>query len=198
MTGTGETELIGRLRAGDGAAFAELVRKYHASMVRVASTFVPSRAVAEEVAQDAWLGVVRGIDRFEGRSSLKTWIFRILVNRAKTAGAKEPRTTELNERDTVDGERFGPGGQWVDPPAPWTDDVDERLSAPELAAKVRAAVDELPASQRQVVTLRDIEGLSSVEVREMLDLSEGNQRVLLHRGRAKIRKALEQELGETR
>jgi RNA polymerase sigma-70 factor (ECF subfamily) len=141
---------------------------------------------------------VRGIDRFEGRSSLKTWIFRILVNRAKTAGAKEPRTTELNERDTVDGERFGPGGQWVDPPAPWTDDVDERLSAPELAAKVRAAVDELPASQRQVVTLRDIEGLSSVEVREMLDLSEGNQRVLLHRGRAKIRKALEQELGETR
>jgi RNA polymerase sigma-70 factor (ECF subfamily) len=195
---TAETDLIVRLRAGDNAAFAELVDKYHASMVRVASTFVPSRAVAEEVVQDAWLGVVRGIDRFEGRSSLKTWIFRILVNRAKTAGAKEPRNLELEDGDAVDGERFGPGGAWAEPPSPWSDDVDERVSAPELAAKVRAAVEELPASQRQVVTLRDIEGLSSVEVCKMLDLTEGNQRVLLHRGRAKIRKVLEQELEETR
>ncbi|MGH9171687.1 MAG: RNA polymerase sigma factor [Acidimicrobiales bacterium] len=198
MSAADEIDLVGRLRAGDNAAFAELVDKYHGAMLGVASTFVPTRAVAEEVVQETWLGVVRGIDRFEGRSSLKTWIFRILVNRARTAGVKEPRTVELDERGLVERERFGPGGAWVEPPSAWSDDADERLSAPVLAAKVRAAVDELPPSQRQVVTLRDVEGLSSVEVCKMLDLSEGNQRVLLHRGRARVRSALERQLGEAR
>ena len=191
-----ENELIARLRAGDNAAFAELVSRYHTSMVRVASTFVPTRAIAEEVAQDAWLGVVRGIGRFESRSSLKTWIFRILVNRAKTTGAKEPRNVDLDSVGDIDSERFGPGGAWVEPPSPWSDDVDERLSAPAVAVRIREAVDELPGLQRQVVTLRDIEGLSSIEVCQMLDISEGNQRVLLHRGRTKIRSVLEKELGD--
>jgi RNA polymerase sigma-70 factor (ECF subfamily) len=191
-----DEELIGPLRAGDERAFAELVDRYHASMVRVASTFVPSRAIAEEVVQDTWLGVVRGIGRFEGRSSLKTWIFRILVNRARTTGAKEPRSVELDGGDGLSVDRFGAGGEWAEPPGAWSDDIDDRLSAPAIAAKIKEAVELLPPAQCQVVTLRDIEGLSSIEVCKMLDISEGNQRVLLHRGRSRIRSILETELGE--
>jgi RNA polymerase sigma-70 factor (ECF subfamily) len=190
-----ETELIARLRAGDNTAFAQLVGTYHASMLRVASAFVPTQSVAEEVVQDTWLGVVRGIGRFEGRSSLKTWLFRILVNRAKTAGAKEPRHLEL-EAESVEAGRFAANGAWAEPPSGWSDDVEDRLAAPAMAAKVRAAVEQLPAAQRQVVTLRDIEGLSSAQVCDMLDISEGNQRVLLHRGRVKVRALLAAELEE--
>ena len=196
MPDDADEELIGRLRAGDERAFAELVDRYHASMVRVASTFVPSRAIAEEVVQDTWLGVVRGIGRFEGRSSLKTWIFRILVNRARTTGAKEPRSVELDGGDGLSVDRFGAGGEWAEPPGAWSDDIDDRLSAPAIAAKIKEAVELLPPAQCQVVTLRDIEGLSSIEVCKMLDISEGNQRVLLHRGRSRIRSILETELGE--
>jgi RNA polymerase sigma-70 factor (ECF subfamily) len=191
-----DEELIGRLRAGDERAFAELVDRYHASMVRVASTFVPSRAIAEEVVQDTWLGVVRGIGRFEGRSSLKTWIYRILVNRARTTGAREPRSVELDGGIGLSADRFGAGGGWAEPPGAWSDDIDDRLSAPAMAAKIREAVELLPPAQCQVVTLRDIEGLSSIEVCKMLGISEGNQRVLLHRGRSRIRAILETELGE--
>jgi RNA polymerase sigma-70 factor (ECF subfamily) len=191
-----EEKLLARLRAGDNAAFAELVDMYQASMLRVAQAFVPSRAVAEEVVQDTWLGVVKGIDRFEGRSSLKTWIFRILVNRAKTAGAKEPRNVELEDGDALERARFGPSGAWIEPPTAWSDDIIERLSAPAAVARIREAIADLPRAQRQVVTLRDVEGLPSIEVCRLLDISEGNQRVLLHRGRAKLRAVLDKEFGE--
>ncbi len=193
-----EDELIEKLQAGDEKAFAELVATYHASLVRLAQTFVPSLAVAEEVVQDTWIGVIRGIGRFEGRSSLKTWIYRILVNRARTTGSREPRNASLVEDgDGLQG-RFSADGSWSEPPAEWPDDVDERLSAPELAARVRLAIDSLPDTQRQVVTLRDVEGLSSSEVCDLLGLTEGNQRVLLHRGRARLRTMFEDELAGRR
>lgn len=190
----GDDELLSRLRAGDEQAFAELVRTYHAPLVRLAQTFVSSKAVAEEVVQDTWVGVVRGIGRFEGRSSLKTWIYTILVNRARTTGAREPRTVSLAGDEGAGEERFSRDGGWIDPPAEWPDDVAERLSAPDLAGRVRAAIDSLPETQRQVVTLRDVEGLDSKEVCDLLGLTEGNQRVLLHRGRGRLRAMFAEEL----
>lgn len=196
MQSPDESELVTRLCAGDEVTFAELVERYHASMVRVASAFTPSRSVAEEAVQDAWIGVIRGVCRFEGRSSLKTWIFRILVNRAKTAGTKEPRTVELGDGDDFGGDRFSADGTWAEPPVPWSDDVEDRIVAPAIAALVRDAIAQLPDLQRQVVTLRDVEGLPSADVREMLDLSEGNQRVLLHRARTRVRAALEKAMRE--
>lgn len=194
VPGPGDEDLIEHLRAGDEDAFVNLVNRYHASMLRVASTFVPSRAVAEEVVQDTWLGVIRGLPRFEGRSSLKTWIFRILVNRARTTGVREPRTVELDTGDGLDRGRFTVDGSWREPPIVWTDDIEDRLAAPEMAAKIQDLVAQLPESQRQVVTLRDIEGLSSREVCDLLGLSEGNQRVLLHRGRTRVRAMLEDDV----
>ncbi len=190
-----DDEVVAGLRAGDEAAFAWLVDQYHASLVRVAMTFVPGRAVAEEVAQDTWLAVLRGIDRFEGRSSVKTWIFQILANRARTTGARERRTVPVDPGGsaTVDERRFDHAGAWTDPPAPWTDKVEDRIDAHRLATYALEALDRLPESQRAVVTLRDVEGLTSKEVCEVLKISEANQRVLLHRGRAKIRTALELE-----
>ena len=193
-----DDDLLRRLRAGDASAFAELVDTYHSSMVRLAQTFVSSRAIAEEVTQDTWLAVVKGIDRFEGRSSLKTWVFRILANRARSTGAREQRTTpvDLSDESTVDRRRFDAGGAWADPPAHWSDEIVDRLSSGPLVAEVRAAVSELPESQRAVVTLRDLEGLSSKEVCEVLEISEANQRVLLHRGRSRVRARLEDELAK--
>ncbi len=189
-----DASLVARLRAGDEAAFAELVDRYHLSMVRVACSFVPTRAVAEEVVQDTWLGVVKGLSRFEGRSSLKTWIFRILVNRARTTGAREPRHVALDTGDGLDPDRFTSHGVWREPPEVWSDEIEERLAAPEMAARIRQVVEQLPGSQRQVVTLRDVEGLPSSEVCDLLGLSEGNQRVLLHRGRSRVRAMLEDDV----
>lgn len=194
MGGPDDEELVGRLRSGDEQAFTELVDRYHAAMVRVATAFVPSRAVAEEVAQDAWLGVLRGLPRFEGRSSLKTWIFKILVNRAKTAGAREPRSLGLDTGDSAESLRFTAGGAWREPPFEWTEEIEDRLAAPEMTARVRKVLDGLPDSQRLVVTLRDVEGLSSGEVCDLLGISDGNQRILLHRGRARVREALEDDV----
>lgn len=190
-----EGEVVARLRDGDERAFAELVDLYHEALVRLAMTYVPNRAVAEEVVQETWLAVVRGVDRFEARSSLKTWLFRILLNRARSAGVREqragrPTTSELG----LDPARFDGNGAWSDPPVPWTDEVDSRLDAAELAIHVRAHLVDLAPAQREVVVLRDVEGLSSAEVCELLGLSEGNQRVLLHRGRSKLRAALEREV----
>ena len=174
-----------------------LVDRYHAPMVRLACTYVPSRAVAEEVVQDTWVGVLRGIDRFEERSSLKTWLFRILVNRARTTGQRERRSLPLDEREgTVDESRFSADGHWSAPPAPWTDDVDDRLLAAGTMTRVAAALELLSDGQRQVVVLRDVEGLSSTEVCDLLEISEANQRVLLHRGRSRVRGLLEDELGK--
>jgi RNA polymerase sigma-70 factor, ECF subfamily len=191
-----DAELVARLQAGDEAAFAEVVDRYHASLLRVAATFVPSRAVAEEVVQDTWLGVVRGIERFEGRSSLKTWLFRIVVNRARTAGTRERRQVpvDLSGEPAVSPERFDGNGAWREPPVPWTDAADDRIAAGELVGSVVAALNALPEAQRQVVVLRDLEGAASGDVCRLLGITEANQRVLLHRGRSRLRAALEPQL----
>jgi RNA polymerase sigma-70 factor (ECF subfamily) len=191
---TDEHDLIRRLRAGDEDAFAVVVERHHASMVRVARGYVRTRAVAEEVAQDAWLGLLRGLDTFEGRSSLRTWLFRIVVNRAISTGIRERVHLPVEDSELEDNGRFSQDGWWVAPPVHWADEAVDRLAAPELAARVRVAVEQLPPGQRDVVTLRDIEGLSGPEVCEVLGITEGNQRVLLHRGRGRIRTELEQEV----
>jgi RNA polymerase sigma-70 factor, ECF subfamily len=191
-----DAALLDRLRAGDEAAFMELVERHHAALVRLAQSFVSSRAVAEDVAQETWLGVLNGIDRFEGRSSLKTWIFRILVNRAKTRGERESRSVPFSslakaDEPSVDPDRFIDAGAWSTPPRPWEGEPVERLLAGEARGVIDAAIAELPSAQRQVITLRDIEGLDAAEVAGVLDITDGNQRVLLHRARAKVRQALE-------
>lgn len=187
-----EVRLLERLRAGDEDAFVTLVTRHHDSMLRLASSYVPSRAAAEEVVQETWLGVVKGIDRFEGRSSLRTWLLRILVNRARTTGARERRLVPVGDVEpAVDPARFGPDGMWASPPVPWAEEVEERLDAAGLAGTLRTAFSLLPPRQREVVALRDVDGLTSREVCEVLDISEGHQRVLLHRGRSRLRQALE-------
>jgi RNA polymerase sigma-70 factor (ECF subfamily) len=187
-----ERDLVDRLQAGDEAAFVDLVREYQTRLLRLAQTVVPSRAVAEEVVQDTWLGVVRGVDRFEGRSSFKTWLFHILLNRARTAAGREFRTAPLSDADLE--ERFDSSGAWATPPAPWADQAEDRLVAQQLAERVRELLPTLPDVQRQVVVLRDIEGLPAADVCALLDVTDGNQRVLLHRARAQLRHALELEM----
>ena len=192
------------LREGDEAAFAALVDRYHGPLLRLAMAFVPSHAVAEEVVQETWLGVFEGLNRFEGRSSLKTWIYRILINRAKTRGVRESRSvpfsplgtfTEDADQPAVDPARFRSTGYWVDhwaePPDAWDDDTPEKLLlSKEGLSQIEKAIATLPPTQRQVITLRDVEGLSSAEVCNILVLSETNQRVLLHRARSRVRRAL--------
>jgi RNA polymerase sigma-70 factor (ECF subfamily) len=191
-----DMDLLQRLRAGDEQAFVVLVRRYHDSMIRLASSFVPSRAVAEEVVQDTWMGVLRGIGGFEGRSSFRTWLFRILVNRARTADARERRSIAIGDAGpAVDQSRFDAAGAWVAPPEQWIDDIDDRLRAGKMAHRIRSAIEELPSRQREVVTLRDVDGLSSDEVCHVLEITDGNQRVLLHRGRSRVRQVLETEFG---
>jgi RNA polymerase sigma-70 factor, ECF subfamily len=192
-----EQELVERLRAGDEDAFAELVRRYHRLMMRVARGYVRSDAVAEEVVQESWLAVLRGIERFEGRSSFKTWLLRIVANRAMTSGARESRSVPVEP--SVSADHFVPEGEpgagaWASPPEPWPED---RLLAEETRAVIERAIAELPPTQAAVVTMRDVEGLSSEEVQEALDITAGNQRVLLHRGRQKVRAALEAYLSPT-
>lgn len=183
--------LVERVREGDEDAFAALVRKYHTSLVRLATSFVGSRAVADEVVQDTWLAVVRGVERFEGRSSFKTWLFHILANRARSTAGKERRTPSVD----VDAERFDRHGVWASPPVPWSDQVDDRVVAEQLAPHVKTLVETLPEQQRRVLLLRDVEGLPASDVGRMLGLTDGNQRVLLHRARARIRADLESRLG---
>ena len=184
--------LVEQVRAGDESAFVVLVQRYQPRLLRLAQATVGSQAVAEEVCQDTWLAVVRGVDRFEGRSSFRTWLFRILINRARSTVGREQRAGRPDD-DLV--ERFGANGAWVDPPIPWSDRVDDGLIASDLAGRVRELLPTLPEQQRRVVILRDVEGLSSAEVTSMLDISEGNQRVLLHRGRARLRACLTSEMG---
>src|SRR3954452_22373373 len=200
-----DEELVARAQDGDEAAFSALVRRHSPALLRLARMYTPSQAVAEEVVQETWLGVLRGLERFEGRSSFKTWLFRILVNRAKTRGVREHRSIPFasvgagdgieGEADgdgpTVDPSRFTSEGAWTSAPADWRDDPEASLNSAEALRIARAAIDELPERQKIVITLRDLEGLSSDEVRNVLDLTETNQRVLLHRARAKVRKALE-------
>jgi RNA polymerase sigma-70 factor (ECF subfamily) len=186
-----EGDLLRRLRARDQDAFAELVRAWSPSMLRVARMYVSTAAVAEEVVQEAWLGVLQGIDRFEGRSSLKTWVFRILVNRAMTRGAREARSVPLAE-PAEDPGRFAPGGAWVSPPRRWEDVPEESLLSSETLDVARRAIEALPPMQRLVITMRDVEGFAPEETCNALDITETNQRVLLHRARAKVRQALEE------
>ena len=202
-----DSELLPRLRAGDGSAFRDVVGSYHPMMVRVAETYVPGRAVAEEVVQDTWIAVMRGLDGFEGRSSLKTWMFRILANQARSRGERERRTVplsslagELDEAEaSVPPERFtGPAGRgmWAQPPERWSDQPETRLLSNATLALVASTVQVLPENQRRVLVLRDIEGWTSEEVCDLLELSEVNQRVLLHRARSRLRAVLEADMGD--
>jgi RNA polymerase sigma-70 factor (ECF subfamily) len=198
-----EIELVAALRRGDEAAFTTLIARYHAQMVRVARGYVGSREVAEEVVQEAWIGVLRGLDRFEGRSSLKTWVFRIVINRAKTRAEREGRSIPFSsvragdDEPAVEPERFfGSGhrwaGHWSAPPDSWQAVPEERFLAQETLAHLRAAIAGLPPAQREVIVLRDVEGWTASEVCNTLSISESNQRVLLHRARSKVRRSLEQ------
>jgi RNA polymerase sigma-70 factor, ECF subfamily len=190
-----EARLVQALRAGDEEAFRTLMREYGAAMLRVAQMYVSSRAVAEEVVQEAWLGVLRGIGRFEGRSSLKTWLFRIVANTAKTRGVREARSVPFSslgddDEPAVDPDRFLGAeerfpGHWAAPP-------EGRVLADEALEVIEREIERLPPAQRAVITLRDVQGFTSEEVRNALDLTETNQRVLLHRARSKVRSALEE------
>jgi RNA polymerase sigma-70 factor (ECF subfamily) len=187
-----DRELVERLRAGEEEAFVVLVARHHASMLRLARLFVSSAAVAEEVVQDTWMGVLRGIDGFAGRSSFKTWLLRILVNRARTTGMRERRSVAIGDAvPAVDASRFDAAGAWSSPPQHWVQDSDDRMLAQSLSQRIEETMRELPPRQREVVTLRDVDGLSGREVCQVLDISEANQRVLLHRGRSHLRQALE-------
>ena len=191
-----DAELLRRLRAGDEQSFVALVERYNGSMLRLAASFVPSRAVAEEVVQDTWLAVLRGLPAFQGRASLRTWMFTILVNRARTTGTLEQRTIPVADAGpVVDASRFGPDGAWSAPPEHWIEEAEDRIEAEKLGGLLKAAIGGLPGRQREVVLLRDVEGMSSAEVCDVLSISEANQRVLLHRGRGKLRQVLETELG---
>jgi RNA polymerase sigma-70 factor (ECF subfamily) len=205
---TDDSALVEALRRGDERAFETLVDNHSASLLRVALTYVHSHAVAEEVVQETWLGVLNGIDRFEGRSSLKTWIFRILTNTAQTRGGRERRSMPFSslggggaEEDgpSVDPDRFlGPDhgpypGHWALGPTRW-EMPEERLMSGETREVILAAIEQLPPSQRAVITLRDVEGWPSEDVCDLLELTDANQRVLLHRARTKIRAALERHL----
>jgi RNA polymerase sigma-70 factor (ECF subfamily) len=199
-----EQELVAALKAGDEAAFAALVDRYQASLVRIARMYVRDQATAEDVAAETWLAVLNGIDRFEGRSSFRTWLFRILSNRAKTRGQREARSVPFSsvgdpDEPAVDPDRFqGEGEQhpdgWRVFPTPWEGDPEERLLAGEARTLILDTIEQLPPNQRAVITLRDIEGFSADEVRNVLDVSDTNQRVLLHRARSKVRRALEKYL----
>lgn len=198
--GEPDAELLVRLRAGDEAAFAALVGRYQTPMLRLAESLVGSAAVAEEAVQDTWLGVVRGIERFEGRSALKTWLFHILVNRARSAAGRERRVEQL-PAETDGGVPvywFDSGGGWASPPEVWAEAAEARLVAEQLAARVLACLDQLPARQRQAVLLRDVEGLSSAEMCAVLGIHDGHGRVLLHRGRAGVRRLLDAEMTGSR
>ena len=201
--------LVERLRARDEAAFAELVDRYGATMLRVARMHVRDRQVAEEVVQETWLAVLDGIDRFEGRSSLKTWLFTILTNRAKTRAMRERRTVPLSalvaseaggSEPAVDPERFVDAAaerfasSWSAPPAPGARCPRSRLLSQETLTRVADAIEALPEAQREVIRLRDVEGWSAEETADALEISDGNQRVLLHRARSKVRAALEEYL----
>ena len=205
-----EGALVEALRRGDEAAFAQLVAELNGPLTRLALAHVPSRAVAEDVVGDTWLGVIRGIDDFEGRSSLRTWIFQILLNKARTRGKREKRAlpfSSLRRRDpegrdepAVEPSRFeGPRGEypghWARPPVEWQA-PEERLATEAARDVMLGAIASLPERQREVLTLRDMLGYSAEEARNALDLSETNQRVLLHRARSKVRAALERYFEE--
>jgi RNA polymerase sigma-70 factor (ECF subfamily) len=182
-----ESVLVAALRRGDESAFMQLVDEYTPGMRRFARTFVRTPALADDVVQEAWLGVLRGLERFEGRSSLKTWIYRIVANVARTRAVREARMVPFADERSVDPSRFAPDGQWAASIEPW-----QHVAAAELRGVIDEAIAKLPEQQRLVIQLRDVEGWPSEEVRNVLDLSETNQRVLLHRARTRVRMAVEE------
>ena len=201
LASPGDLAIVERLRAGDEAAFMMLVEEHQASMLRIARMYVSTTAVAEDVVQDAWLGIVRGLDRFEGRSSLRTWMYRIVVNTAKTRGRAEGRIVPFSslagpEAEPLDpfafqGEDDPSPGAWRAHPASWTSIPEERLLGDETMRRIGRSIESLPPMQAQVIRLRDVLGWSAHEVREVLDLTEANQRVLLHRARSRVRRDLD-------
>lgn len=198
-----DMKVVAAILDGDEAAFEALVRRHHESMVRIAATFVRSRAVAEEVAQETWIAMLNGLGGYQGRSPLRTWLFSILTKRAITRGVREQRTVPFSAFNADEDEPLVPPerflgldhplypGHWASPPRRWDEVPEARLLARETRERVLAAVDDLPAAQRAVIMLRDLQGLEASEVCEVLQVSDGNQRVLLHRARAKVRAALE-------
>jgi RNA polymerase sigma-70 factor (ECF subfamily) len=205
LTASDEADLVARLRAGDERAFEKLIERHYGTMLAVARGYVRTRAVAEEVVQEAWVGVLNGIDRFEGRSSLRTWILRIVANIAMTRGEREARSVPFSafaseaDEPAVDPERFrderdGFPGHWRAYPGNWASRPDDALAGRETLDVVMRAIEELPAAQRVVITMRDVAGCSAEEVCGTLDVSDGNQRVLLHRARSHVRGALERHL----
>ena len=206
-----ELWLIEALRRGEEAAFVMLINQYHAPLLRLALLYVPDRALAEEVVQETWIAVLQGIHRFEARSSLKTWLFRILMNRARTHAQRERRSVPFSSLGPFDGEqadgepeadRFLPPdhpqspGAWVSFPPSWDDVPEDRLVSQETRGRIEQAIQMLPSGQREVITLRDVEGWSSDEVCGLLGISPVNQRVLLHRARVQVRRALERYFKE--
>jgi RNA polymerase sigma-70 factor (ECF subfamily) len=201
-----DLRLVEALRQGDEAAFTSLLDRYHTSLLRLALMYTSSQTLAEEIVQETWLGVLQGIQRFEGRSSLKTWIYRILINQAKKRAQREDRQVPFSalwdpeaepDEPAVAPERFNPAGMawaghWVSEPEGWDDIPESRLLSQETRAYLLQAIESLPPNQREVISLRDLEGWSPEEVCTLLGISEVNQRVLLHRARSKVRGALEQ------
>lgn len=197
-----DLDLVARLRLRDESAFRELISRYHLALLRMARQFVSTQQAAEDVAQETWLAVLQGIDRFEGRSSLKTWIFRIMMNRARTRATREGRSIPFaafaadaeGEEAAVGPEFFIDSGRnaghWAAMPGSWERLPEEQLLDGETRARIQQAIDALPPGQRAVITLRDVEGWSSADVCNILDISETNQRVLLHRARSRVRREL--------
>jgi RNA polymerase sigma-70 factor, ECF subfamily len=195
-----DLDLVRGMRGGDAPAFAQLVDRYHGPLLRLAQAFLRDRAAAEEVVQDTWVGVLEGLPSFEGRSSLKTWLFRILSNRARSRRGREWRSIPFSALEpaggpagpSVEPERFDASGAWTDPPGRWEEESpDSLLLRAEVRAALEAAIEDLPPGQRAVLVLRDVEGLEPEAIRQVLDLGASNQRVLLHRARSKVRRALE-------
>lgn len=198
-----ERALVTRLRAGDRQAFAELIARHGGSLLRLATAFIRNRSTAEEVVQEAWLAALEGLDGFEGRAALRTWLLQIVANKARTRLRRDGRSVPFSalsrpddgEEPALGPDRFDQNGAWKDPPGPWSEQDPERLAqGAETRAAIERAIGELPESQRAVITLRDVEGLETEEICSLLGLTVSNQRVLLHRARARVRQALEEHL----
>jgi RNA polymerase sigma-70 factor (ECF subfamily) len=202
-----EDALLSRLRGGDRRAFAALVERHGGALLRFARIFAKAPSVAEDLVQETWLAALEGLAGFEGRSAIRTWLFRILANKARTWAARDRRCVSFSElappdagaKSAVEPERFDQEGAWNDPPGGWSEEDPERLAqGRETRAALAAAIAELPEAQRAVITLRDLEGLETDEICNLLSITVTNQRVLLHRARARVREALERHLGGAR
>jgi RNA polymerase sigma-70 factor, ECF subfamily len=188
-----DADLVARLVNGDESAFIDVIERYHARLLRLAGSFVARRDVAEDVVQETWIAVLNGIGGFQGRSAFRSWLFQICVNKAKSAAVREQRVIPVDPADLdVDAADFEADGSFAVSPLRWADQVSEQAVDSPLVEHVHRAIDALPAGQRQVLTLRDVEGLSAAEVSTVLSITDVNQRVLLHRGRRQVRRAIDQ------